>query len=221
MFGGHDTTISAITFALYNLAKYPDVQQKCAEEAIKVFGTAATDQPATLQLLNQLSYLELAIKESMRLFATIPVIARKVMEDVKLSKQICVFFVQKSSILTNFVVFSYFLCSKWPNGSQRLDRINSVLFDVPQVLVYFNRTKCSNNVIFFFFGIYLSFAAQKISTTPTHLNPNDSRMKNKRKTDSHIRLSHRFRLARGIVQVKNMPCTRWNALFRRFCETSK
>lgn len=108
MFGGHDTTISAITFALYNLAKYPDVQQKCADEAIKVFGTAATDQPATLQLLNQLSYLELAIKESMRLFATIPVIARKVMEDVKLSKQICVFFVQKSSTSTNFVLFSYF-----------------------------------------------------------------------------------------------------------------
>lgn len=73
---------------MYNLAKHPEVQQKCFAEAIKVFGTAATDQPATLPLLNQLSYLELAIKESMRIFATIPVIARKVMEDVKLSKPI-------------------------------------------------------------------------------------------------------------------------------------
>lgn len=85
---GHDTTISAITFCLFNLAKYPDIQQKCFDEVCKVFGAIdAADQPATLPLLNQLAYLELTIKESLRIFSTIPLIARKAMEDIKLSKR--------------------------------------------------------------------------------------------------------------------------------------
>lgn len=87
---GQDTTTSAITFSLYNLAKHHEVQQKCFKEIVEVFGTE-TDQPATLSLLNQLSYLELCIKESMRLFSTIPVVARTAMEDVKLSEFISLF----------------------------------------------------------------------------------------------------------------------------------
>lgn len=86
-FKGQDTTTSAITFALYNIAKYPEVQQKCFNEVVEVFGTDR-EQTATLSLLNQLPYLELVIKESMRLFATIPVVARTAMEDIKLSEYI-------------------------------------------------------------------------------------------------------------------------------------
>lgn len=39
MFEGHDTVTSGISFALYNLAKYPAVQQKCWEEIRHVLGT--------------------------------------------------------------------------------------------------------------------------------------------------------------------------------------
>lgn len=60
--GGHDTITSATTFCLYNLAKHPEAQQKCFNEALNVFGPASNKQPVTLSLLNQLSYLELAIK---------------------------------------------------------------------------------------------------------------------------------------------------------------
>lgn len=61
-------------------------------------------QPATLSLLNQLSYLELAIKESMRLFSTIPVVARTAMEDITLSKKL----LRKSIDLRKFNSFKYF-----------------------------------------------------------------------------------------------------------------
>lgn len=36
--GGHDTTSSAISFCLYNLAKNPKIQQKAFEEVQNVFG---------------------------------------------------------------------------------------------------------------------------------------------------------------------------------------
>lgn len=61
------------------------MQQKCFNEVVKVFGTDAK-QPATLPLLNQLSYLELAIKESLRLFPSVPFISRQAMEDIELSE---------------------------------------------------------------------------------------------------------------------------------------
>lgn len=66
------------------MAKYPEVQKRCYDELTAVFGTDVK-QPHTMSLLNQLPYLELTIKESMRLYPTIPVIARTAMEDIKLS----------------------------------------------------------------------------------------------------------------------------------------
>lgn len=85
MFAGHDTTTSATTFCLYNLAKHPEWQQKCVDEVRNVFGTDG-QTPATLSKLNQLSVLEAVIKETMRLFPTVPLISRLAPDDVQLSK---------------------------------------------------------------------------------------------------------------------------------------
>lgn len=86
-FKGHDTTTSAITFTLYNLAKHPEVQQKCFNEVCDVFGKDVKHQrQTTLALLNQLSYLELAIKETLRLFPPVPLVSRRATEDIRLSK---------------------------------------------------------------------------------------------------------------------------------------
>lgn len=81
---GHDTTTSGITFCLYNIAKHPEVQEKCIEEIVSVFGTDGK-QPITLSQLNQLAYLDMVIKESLRLYPSVPLIGRKAMEDIKLS----------------------------------------------------------------------------------------------------------------------------------------
>lgn len=67
---GHDTTTSGISFCLYNIAKHPEVQRKCFNEIVEVFGSN-TKEAATLSKLNQLHYLELAIKESLRLFPSV------------------------------------------------------------------------------------------------------------------------------------------------------
>lgn len=82
---GHDTTTSAITFCLYNIAKYADVQEKCFKEIREVFG-ADKSAPTTLSNLNGLHYLELVIKETLRLYPSVPFIGRKALEDLELSE---------------------------------------------------------------------------------------------------------------------------------------
>ncbi|XP_037819762.1 cytochrome P450 4d8 [Lucilia sericata] len=82
MFEGHDTTASAISFTLYLLARYPQVQNKVVAEIHKVFGENST-KSITLQDLNEMKYMECVIKESLRLYPPIPIIGRQIMEDFK------------------------------------------------------------------------------------------------------------------------------------------
>lgn len=80
MFEGHDTTTSAISFLLYRLAKHPEVQHKVYDEIKAVIGEGMTG-PVTLSMLNELHYLELVIKETLRLYPSVPFYGRKVLEN--------------------------------------------------------------------------------------------------------------------------------------------
>lgn len=84
MFEGHDTTTSGITFCLYNIAKYPEVQAKCINEMNAVLGLDRQKR-TTLPELNNLHYLDLVIKESLRLFPSVPLIGRTLCEDAVIS----------------------------------------------------------------------------------------------------------------------------------------
>ena len=43
-FTGHDTTTSGISWALYSITKYPDIQRKLQEEIDKVLHGRPTDE---------------------------------------------------------------------------------------------------------------------------------------------------------------------------------
>ncbi|XP_006092710.1 cytochrome P450 4V2-like isoform X1 [Myotis lucifugus] len=79
MFEGHDTTAAGINWALYLLGCYPEVQKTLDNELDEVFGNS--DRPVTLEDLKKLKYLECVIKETLRIFPSVPVIARGLNED--------------------------------------------------------------------------------------------------------------------------------------------
>lgn len=84
MFEGHDTTASGISWTLYLLGCYPDVQEKVFDELNCIFN--GTDRPPTLADLNEMKYLERVIKESMRIFPPVPTLGRILSEDVQLDQ---------------------------------------------------------------------------------------------------------------------------------------
>lgn len=77
-FAGHDTSASALTFILYNIAKHPEIQQRMYDEIVEVVGPDYTE--LTLHTLNELRFLDLVIKESLRMFPPVPMIARHATE---------------------------------------------------------------------------------------------------------------------------------------------
>ncbi|CDH59519.1 cytochrome p450 [Lichtheimia corymbifera JMRC:FSU:9682] len=82
---GHDTTSLALSYAAYYLAVNPDVQRKAREEAIRVLGDAPEDVMPTVEQTRQLTYINMVIKETLRMsppLATIPV--REASEDTEL-----------------------------------------------------------------------------------------------------------------------------------------
>ncbi|XP_034489516.1 probable cytochrome P450 4s3 [Drosophila innubila] len=76
MFEGHDTTSSAIAFAISLLSKHAEVQQRVYEEAIELEGREKESMP----------YLEAVIKETLRLYPSVPFFSRKVAEDLNVGK---------------------------------------------------------------------------------------------------------------------------------------
>ncbi|XP_031767123.2 cytochrome P450 4C1-like [Galleria mellonella] len=83
MFEGHDTTASGITFLLLMLANHKDIQEKVYQEMNSIFGDST--RQATIDDLAQMKYLELCIKETLRLYPPVHFMARTLNEPVKLS----------------------------------------------------------------------------------------------------------------------------------------
>ncbi|XP_023307621.2 probable cytochrome P450 4d14 [Lucilia cuprina] len=87
MFEGHDTTTSGISHTLYLLARHPEVQQKVFEEILQIIGNDK-DKPVTMRELQDLKYLDVVIKESLRLYPPVPMIGRITEQDVELDGKI-------------------------------------------------------------------------------------------------------------------------------------
>ncbi|XP_078657954.1 cytochrome P450 4F4-like [Branchiostoma floridae x Branchiostoma belcheri] len=79
MFEGHDTTASGLSWTLYNLARHPEYQERCRQEANSVLeGRSEVTSPD----LPKLSYITMCIKESLRLHTTVPGVGRKLTKEI-------------------------------------------------------------------------------------------------------------------------------------------
>lgn len=86
MFAGHDTTTAAISAICYALSRHEAVQNKLFKEIVDVFGTDK-QSPITYHKLNELKYMDLVIKETLRLYPPVPAIGRRIDHDIKLGKR--------------------------------------------------------------------------------------------------------------------------------------
>ncbi|UIO99022.1 cytochrome P450 [Halobaculum sp. CBA1158] len=80
LLAGHETTALALTFTLHLLARHPDVEETLLAELESELG----DEPAGVDSVRDLEYLDDVITESMRLLPPVHGILREPTEDVEL-----------------------------------------------------------------------------------------------------------------------------------------
>jgi cytochrome P450 len=61
------------------------LQNKVYEELESIF--QGSDRSTTMKDLTEMKYLERVIKETLRLYPSVPIIAREITEDIQLGKQ--------------------------------------------------------------------------------------------------------------------------------------
>ncbi|XP_039270071.2 cytochrome P450 4V2-like [Styela clava] len=99
MFEGHDTTAAALAWALHLIGAHPDVQAKIYDELDRVLNE--TDSAyITMENLKKLEYLEMVVKESLRILPSVPIIGRITSKDCEMDGHLipagtdCVLFTQ-------------------------------------------------------------------------------------------------------------------------------
>ncbi|XP_046641989.1 cytochrome P450 4C1-like isoform X2 [Daphnia pulicaria] len=84
MFEGHDTVSSLMGWFLYCMAINPDCQENAWTELSGVFDNSERD--CTQEDIPNLKYLECCIKETLRMYPSVPAFERTVQEDVQIGK---------------------------------------------------------------------------------------------------------------------------------------
>jgi cytochrome P450 len=77
MLAGHETTATALTFALHLLGRYPGVQRKVRAEVDEIVG----DRTPTAADALALTYTTMVLKETMRLYPSAPFLGRRAVAD--------------------------------------------------------------------------------------------------------------------------------------------
>ncbi|XP_053699360.1 cytochrome P450 4g15-like [Sabethes cyaneus] len=83
MFEGHDTTAAGSSFVLCLLGIHQDIQDRVYKEIKQIFGDS--NRKATFNDTLEMKYLERVIFETLRMYPPVPVIARKLTEEVRLA----------------------------------------------------------------------------------------------------------------------------------------
>lgn len=84
IFGGHHTSAFAVAFSILMLAMHSKIKHRVMDELNHVLGDQSVDADLTIEQINQLTYLEQVIKETLRLYPVAPLLLRHCTEDTKL-----------------------------------------------------------------------------------------------------------------------------------------
>ncbi|XP_032789185.2 cytochrome P450 4C1 [Daphnia magna] len=84
MFEGHDTTSSLLGWFLYSMAANPDCQEKVWNELQSTFGDS--ERYFKQEDISNLKYFECCIKETLRMYPSVPGFERTVVEDIQLGE---------------------------------------------------------------------------------------------------------------------------------------
>ncbi|XP_054925255.1 cytochrome P450 4c3-like isoform X2 [Dermacentor andersoni] len=84
MFEGHDTTAMGMSWALYLIGLYSEHQELMHQELDAIFGANQT-RPITSEDLKQMKYMECCLKESQRLYPSVPFVSRMCEQDVMIA----------------------------------------------------------------------------------------------------------------------------------------
>ena len=81
---GHETTATAMTWAIYLLCKHLEVQTKLREEVRSILPSPDTNDPLLPQTLESCSYLYAVCNEVLRVYAPVPILIREAVHDTTL-----------------------------------------------------------------------------------------------------------------------------------------
>ncbi|XP_072762927.1 cytochrome P450 4c21-like isoform X2 [Anoplolepis gracilipes] len=82
-----DTTTVTIDFVIFMLANFPEMQEKAYKELLEIYGTKTPKfAPIKYEDIQYMNFLDRSIKETMRIFPTIPIVGRHLTEDVKMGE---------------------------------------------------------------------------------------------------------------------------------------
>ena len=79
MLAGHETTAVSLTWCLFQMARYPEIQSKVREEVMAIIHS--DDEEITHDHLEQLVYMHCVINETMRLYPAVMLVGRDARED--------------------------------------------------------------------------------------------------------------------------------------------
>ncbi|XP_077880883.1 cytochrome P450 3A21-like [Ictidomys tridecemlineatus] len=82
IFAGYETTSSALSFILYELATHPDVQTKLQQ---KIDSALPNKAPATYEIVLQMEYLDMVVNETLRLYPIASRLERMCKKDVEIN----------------------------------------------------------------------------------------------------------------------------------------
>lgn len=83
MFEGHDTTSMGLIWAIYLIGLHPEVQSKLHKDIDDIF-RGDTESEVTEKHIKQLRYLDMVLKESQRIYPSVPRISRTVTKEFSL-----------------------------------------------------------------------------------------------------------------------------------------